>query len=449
MIDMYQLAGNEQALTVARRMADWADAWSAAIPPAQLQHILLEEQGGIAEALFNLYGITGEDRYERAAVRFEHRAILDPLAANQDILAGNHANTNIPKVIGAARAYELTGDPRYSAISRNFHRMVVEHHSYCTGGTSDDEYWFAPDAVSTRLGPKAQECCCVYNMLKLTRQLYLQNPDPAFFDYYERVLLNVRLGTQDRLGMLMYYVSLTPGLYKTFGTPTDAFWCCTGTGSEEYAKLGNSIYFHDDDAIYVNLYMASALTWGDRGLSLEQTTGFPNEQTVRLRFTTTPKQPTALKLRIPAYVEGATVKVNGKPHSAEAAAGSYVTLFGPWKSGDTVDLELPMQVHIHLAPDDPQVQAAMYGPLVLAMLMGTEDLSASMIHGPQGPGVAGRPHPLPAVTGSGVWALQVQGAHGSSLQFEAATADRVYSLVPLHQVADQRYTVYVRSGSKV
>jgi DUF1680 family protein len=110
---------------------------------------------------------------------------------------------------------------------------------------SDEEYWFAPDAVSTRLGAKAQECCCVYNMLKLTRHLYSQQPDLAFFDSYECVLLNVRLGTQDRMGMLMYYLPLAPGLYKTFGTPNDAFWCCTGTGSEEYAKLNDSIYFHD------------------------------------------------------------------------------------------------------------------------------------------------------------------------------------------------------------
>lgn len=137
LLDMNQLAGNQQALTMAMRMADWADQWSSPIPADEFQLILMEEQGGISEALFNLYGITGQTQYKDAAVRFEHRMILDPLANNKDMLAGNHANTNIPKVIGAARAYELTGEPRYKAISENFHRMVVEHHSYCTGGTSD------------------------------------------------------------------------------------------------------------------------------------------------------------------------------------------------------------------------------------------------------------------------------------------------------------------------
>ncbi len=444
LLDMNQLAGNQQALTMAMRMADWADQWSAPIPADEFQLILMEEQGGISEALFNLYGITGQTRYKDAAVRFEHRIILDPLANNKDMLAGNHANTNIPKVIGAARAYELTGEPRYKAISENFHRMVVEHHSYCTGGTSDEEYWFAPDAVSTRLGSKAQECCCVYNMLKLTRHLYSQQPDPAFFDYYERVLLNVRLGTQDRMGMLMYYLPLAPGLYKTFGTPNDAFWCCTGTGSEEYAKLNDSIYFHDADTVYVNLFIPSALHWEERGLQLEQTTRFPNEETVHLKITSAPTQATALKVRIPAYAEGATLRVNGKARMVPLTPGTYLTLSEPWKRGDVLDLTLPMKVHIHKAPDDPSVQAAMYGPLALAMLMGTDDLSASMIHGPQGPDVAGRPHAIPEVSGSRVWARRTQGTADNPLTFETTGGGKVYSLLPLHRVMDQRYSVYVR-----
>jgi DUF1680 family protein len=444
LLDMNQLAGNQQALTMATLMADWADQWSAPIPADELQLILMEEHGGISEALFNLYGITGQTRYKDAAIRFEHYAILDPLANNKDILAGNHANTNIPKVIGAARAYELTGEPRYKAISENFHRMVVEHHSYCTGGTSDEEYWFAPDAVSTRLGAKAQECCCVYNMLKLTRHLYSQQPDPVFFDYYERVLLNVRLGTQDPMGMLMYYLPLAPGLYKTFGTPNGAFWCCTGTGSEEYAKLNDSIYFYDADTVYVNLFIPSTLHWEERGLQLEQTTRFPNDETVRLKITTAPTQATALKVRIPAYVEGATLKVNGKARMLPLKPGTYLILSEPWKTGDVVELTLPMKVHIHKAPDDPSVQAAMYGPLALAMLMGTDNLSASMIHGPQGPDVAGRPHVIPDVPGSGVWAKRTQGTAQDPLTFETTGEGNVYSLLPLYRVMDQRYSVYVR-----
>jgi DUF1680 family protein len=448
LIDMYQHTGNKQALAMAKRMADWAVAWNAPIPEDQFQKILLEEQGGMNEALFNLYGITGETKYRNLAIRFEHHMILGPLANNEDILAGNHANTNIPKIIGAARGYELTGDPRYRAISKNFYRMVADHHTYCTGGTSDDEYWFAPDAVSTRLGPKAQECCCVYNMMKLTRHLYGQDPDPALFDYYERVLLNVRYGTQDRMGMLMYYVSLTPGLYKTFGTPYNSFWCCTGTGSEEYAKLNDSIYFHDADAVYVNLFIPSVLDWSQRGLTLKLTTSFPEEETVRFSFLRSPEQATTLKLRVPNYAVGATVKVNGELRNQVAAPSSYVTLSEPWKTGDVVELTLPMKVHIHKAPDNPEVQAAMYGPLVLATLLGTDGPPASMIHGVQGPDLQGHAYPLPEISAPGVWVSRIDDNGHHSLRFQTIGTEITHTLIPLNQVMDQRYTVYVRNKTK-
>ncbi|MGB7135504.1 MAG: beta-L-arabinofuranosidase domain-containing protein, partial [Acidobacteriaceae bacterium] len=251
LIDMYQHTGNQQALEMATRMADWAYVYAMSFTADDWQRVLLVEQGGMNEASFNLYAITSNAKYRDLGFRFEHHKIFDPLAANQDILGGNHANTNIPKVIGASRGYELTGDERYREISENFYRMVTEHHIYCTGGTSNGEFWHAPDAIASQLGPAAEECCCSYNMMKLARHLYGRNPDPKFFDYYERTLMNVRYGTQDRNGMLMYYVSLQPGKYKTFGTEFDSFWCCTGTGSEEYSKLNNSIYFHDDNSVYV------------------------------------------------------------------------------------------------------------------------------------------------------------------------------------------------------
>ena len=264
MIDMYEHTGNKQALDIATRMADWAGVYANSFTDAEWQRVLLTEHGGMNEASFNLYAITGSAKYRDLGYRFEHHKVFDPLAANQDILPGNHANTNIPKMIGAIRGYELTGDTRYLDIAQNFYRIVKDHHTYCTGGTSNGEGWHEPDGIATQLGPAAEECCCSYNMLKLSRHLYGQNPDPKFFDYYERLLMNVRYGTQDRNGMLMYYVSLQPGMYKTFGTPFDAFWCCTGTGSEEYAKLNDSIYFHDDSSVYVNLFIPSKLDWKER-----------------------------------------------------------------------------------------------------------------------------------------------------------------------------------------
>jgi DUF1680 family protein len=446
MLDMYEHTGNKQALQIATRMADWADAWTSSIAPDELQKIFLVEHGGMNEAAFNLYAITGNAKYRDLGYRFEHKKIFDPLAEGKDKLDGNHANTNIPKAIGAARGYELTGDERYARISRNFYNEVVEHHSYCTGGTSNGEFWHKPDAVATELGGAAQECCCSYNMMKLARHLFGQQPDAKIFDYYERLLLNVRAGTQDRNGMLMYYVPLQPGLYKTFGTPFDAFWCCTGTGSEEYAKLTDSIYFHDDASVYVNLFIPSKLDWSERGLKLRQTTKFPNEETIKLTIDAAPSHPTALKLRVPYWAtQGVTVKINGVARPVDATPATYLTLEHAWKTGDVIDLELPMSMHIAVAPDDKKVQAAMYGPLVLAALQGTEGLTNGMIYGGNGPDDADRGLPMPEVTEAGIWFERAKPSAEFTLRFHSKGKGPIHTLVPLAQVMDRRYSVYLRN----
>lgn len=450
MLDMYVHTGNQQALAIAIRMADWADAYSAPIAPDAWQKMLLVEQGGMNEAAFNLYAITGKTKYRDLGYRFEHHKIFDPLADGEDKLDGNHANTNIPKVIGAARGYELTGDERYDRISQNFYREVVDHHSYCTGGTSNGEFWHKPDAVSTQLGPAAQECCCVYNMMKLSRQMFGLQPDAAHFDYYERMLVNVRHGTQDRNGMLMYYVSLQPGLYKTFGTPFDAFWCCTGTGSEEYSKLNDSIYFHDDHSVYVNLFIPSTLDWPERGLRLRQTTRFPLEETVTLEVEAAPAQATALRLRIPGWAtQGVAVAINGNAQQVATTPSSYAVLEHPWKAGDVVTLHLPMRLRIERAPDDAKVQAAMYGPLALAALQGADGLTVRAIYASNGPAESDPGMPMPEVAASGLWVEQAEGSTQYPLRFRttagATTPGLTHTLVPLAHIMDERYSVYLRN----
>lgn len=463
LIDMYQHTGNQQALDMALRMADWADTYARSFTDDDWQRVLLVEHGGMNEASFNLYAITGKPKYRDLAYRFEHKKIFDPLAAGEDKLDGNHANTNIPKVIGAARGYELTGDQRYRQISENFYRIVTEHHAYCTGGTSNGEMWHKSDAIASQLGAAAEECCCSYNMMKLTRHLFGQNPDPKFFDYYERLSMNVRYGTQDRGGMLMYYVPLQPGMFKTFGTLFDAFWCCTGTGSEEYSKLNDSIYFHDDDAVFVNLFVPSTLDWRERGLKLRQESKFPEDERTTLTVESAPIKQTALKIRVPYWAtKGMTVSINGELQSLTATPSSYVTLSHPWKAGDTVTVDLPLTLHIDAAPDDKLVQAAMYGPLVLAALLGTEGLTNTMIYGGEGPHDEGydmptvdmrtHPHrgangaiaPATPVQADEVWFERAEGSRQYPLQFHTRGRGPIHTLVPLNQIMDERYSVYLR-----
>jgi DUF1680 family protein len=466
LIDIYEHNGNQQALDMAVRMADWADVYARSFTDDDWQRVLLVEHGGMNEASFNLYAITGKTKYRDLGYRFEHKKIFDPLASGEDKLDGNHANTNIPKVIGAARGYELTGDERYQRISQNFYRIVTEQHSYCTGGTSNGEMWHAPDAIATQLGPAAEECCCSYNMMKLTRHLFGQQPDAKLFDYYERLLLNVRYGTQDRNGMLMYYVPLQPGMYKTFGTPFDAFWCCTGTGSEEYSKLTDSIYFHDDSSLYVNLFIPSTLDWKERGLKLRLTTKYPNDERITFTIDNPPSSPLALKFRVPYWAaKGVAVSINGVQQEVAATPSTYLTLEHPWKAGDVVAVDIPLALHIATTPDDKQVQAAMYGPLVLAARLGTEGLTTSMIYGGSGPRgyddgypipvVDTRPHmrrgangepPVPApAPADSVWFEQAEASPMYPLQFHTKGRGPIHTLVPLNQIMDERYSVYLRN----
>jgi len=469
LIDMYEHTGNEQGLEMAVRMADWADVYARSFADDDWQRVLLVEHGGMNEAAFNLYAITGKTKYRDLGYRFEHKKIFEPLAANEDKLDGNHANTNIPKVIGAVRGYELTGDERYQHISDNFYRIVTEKHAYCTGGTSNGEMWHAANAIATQLGPAAEECCCSYNMMKLSRHLFGQQQDAKLFDYYERLLLNVRYGTQDRNGMLMYYVPLQPGMYKTFGTPFDAFWCCTGTGSEEYAKLTDSIYFHDDKNLFINLFIPSKLDWKERGLKLRQTTKFPNEERITFTIDSAPLEPVAMKIRVPYWAtKDVAVSVNGEAQQIAATPSSYLTLEHAWKTGDVITLELPMTLHVVNAPDDKQVQAAMYGPLVLAARLGTDGLTTSMIYGGNGPRGYDDGYPMPAIDmrpsmhrhhqdatvaatipapADELWLEQVESTPEYALVFRTKGRGPAHTLVPLNQIMDERYSVYLRNNS--
>lgn len=447
-LDMYVHAGNEQALKTCEGMADWAINYNKDIPDDQWQRMLLVEQGGMAEVSFNLYAVTGKDKYRDLGYRFYHHKILDPLAAGTDDLDHNHANTNIPKIIGAARGYEVAGDEKYRTIAQNFYNIVTQHHIYCTGGTSNGEMWHAADAIASQLGPAAEECCCSYNVMKLARHMYGWTGDPKIFDYYERTMFNVRLGTQDPKGMLMYYVSLKPGYWKTFGTPFDAFWCCTGTGVEEYAKVNDSIYFHDGKDLYVNLFAGSELDWPEKGIKVVQETNFPLEEKTTLTLQT--KKPTrlGLKVRVPYWAtKDVAFRINGKHHSLKAEPSTYAVIDRTWHDGDKVEVAFPMSLHTAPANDDATVQAVMFGPLVLAGDMGRDGLTDKRIYGPNGPWDERKNYPMPALTvSSGQAADAVRRVPGDDLKFETTAQASATQLKPLYQVMDERYTAYWKTS---
>ena len=275
-LDMYTYCQNEQALEIAEGMAGWIRHWSAGISDEQMQRTLKTEYGGTSEALLNLAGITGREEYIDLAHRFEQPSFFDPLSRHQDELKGLHVNTNIPKVIGAARRYELTGDPYYREVASYFLTEVSRERAFVTGGTSNAEYWRTePGDLSTEISLVSEECCCGYNLLKLTRHVYGWTADPRFMDYYERTLFNSRLGTQDPQGLKMYYLPLQAGYWKYYNSKFNSFWCCTGTGAEEFSKLANTIYFRAENEWFVNLFVPSEAHWPEKGISIRQETKFP------------------------------------------------------------------------------------------------------------------------------------------------------------------------------
>ena len=448
-LDMYTHCGNEQALSTAEKMAAWVDSYLKPIGDEQWAKMQMVEHGGMNESLFNLYALTGKEQYLALARRFDHKKFFDPLAEHKDELKELHANTNIPKVIGAARGYELTGDQRYHDIADYFWHEVVSQRTYCTGGTSNGEHWQTePGKFADQLGPAAEECCCGYNMLKLTRHLFSWTGEAATMDYYERTLFNSRLGTQDSEGMKMYYLSLYPSLWKTFGKRFDSFWCCTGTGSEEYSKLGDTIYFHDAQGLYVNLFIASELSWPEKKVTVVQETGFPEEEGTTLTIKTGAPVKMPVHVRVPYWAtNGVTVSINGKKQEVSAKPSSYLTLDRMWSDGDKVELAMPMSLHLAPLPDEPTTQAAMYGPLVLAGRLGSRGLMEDHIYGPLGPDES-RAIPVPMLSGSGDTPDWVEQVKGQTLAFQTAGQKESIDLAPLYQNYDERYTVYWKVNKK-
>jgi DUF1680 family protein len=442
MIDMYVYCGNEQALDVAEKMAGWTASFVQPLSYDHMQRVLGTEYGGMGESLANLYAVTGKEYYLHLAKDFDKKVFFDPLAGHRDELKGLHVNTHIPQVIAAARIYELTGDKHYRDIAEYFWDEVVSERSYCTGGTSNGESWNTdPGKLSTELSTNTTEDCCAYNMMKLTRHLFGWAPDARLMDYYERLVFNHRLGTiNPEDGTMMYYLPLASGYWKTFGKPLDAFWCCTGTGSEEYAKLTDTIYFHDDDSLYVNLYIDSQLEWPEKGLRVKQETRFPEQETTTL--TVTAKAPTqlAVNVRIPYWAQGGSVKVNGSVVPAFSSASSYLSLNRVWKSGDKIELSLPMALHVAPMPDKYEVQAMMYGPVVLAGKF--EPVSKEMSLGDYQPKRSDHHKVADIVVDMDEPTSWLQRDTSKPLTFQTVGQEKPTTLVPLYKIIPERYAVY-------
>jgi DUF1680 family protein len=451
LLDMYVETGNEEALQVAEGMAGWVRTYFSGIDDDLRQLMLRTEYGGMNEVLVNLAVLTNKDEYIETARLFEQPSILDPLAARRDDLEGLHANTNVPKIIGAARMYEVTGERRYRDIAEYFLGEVLAARSYVIGNTSLDEHWITPpDQLKGTLRWTNAECCIAYNLMKLDRHLFGWSGDARWMDAYERTLFNARLGTQNEQGLKQYFFPLGAGYWRAYNSPEESFWCCTGTGAEDFAKFADTIYFHRGRDLYVNQFIASTITWKEEDLSVEQRTNFPREQATTLKIVTGRPQLRTIHVRIPSWTTlNSEIKINGRVLETLPEPGSYVALRREWKNGDTISLSLPMEVRQESLAGDESTVAFLYGPLALAADLGPGPIGPGrIVHGhPTTPDSLPAPASLPKAPAAqnartSAPLSWIQPAAASELRFKATAKDAAYDLKPMYEIRGQRYSVY-------
>lgn len=457
--DAWLIAGNAQAREVLIKLADWCDHLLANLTDEQMQRMMQCEHGGMNEVLADVSAITGDAKYLALAKKFSHRGTLDPLLRHEDRLTGLHANTQIPKVIGYARIAELGGDLAWTDAAKFFWEIVTIRRSAAFGGNSVREHFNPTEdftsMIETREGP---ETCNTYNMLRLTEQLFLGEPAERYAAYYERALFNHILSSQHPVhGGFVYFTPIRPQHYRNYSQPTECFWCCVGTGIENHGKYGQFIYAHTDEALFVNLFIASELNWAGRGLKLRQETKFPDEERARLVLSLAKPQKFKLRVRVPAWLKsgGFSIRVNDeKPFSTALPVTGYAEIEREWRDGDRVEIALPMTTTVERLPDGSDYVAVLHGPIVLAAKIAGEPLTdlvandSRMGHRTEGPMLPMDRAPM-LVGDPAHFAEQIVPVKDKPMTFTAAGLIRPMEqnnleLIPFFRVHDSRYMMYWR-----
>ncbi len=458
--DAWRYTGSRQARDMLIRFTDWMLAEVASLSDEQVQQMLRSEQGGLNEVFADVYAITGNERYLQLARRFSHKALLLPLENREDKLSGIHANTQIPKVIGFKRIADLgtAEDSAYNTAARFFWETVVHNRSCAIGGNSVREHFNPANDFSSMIQDvQGPETCNTYNMLKLTRQLYLSDTSLAYIDFYERALYNHILSTENTAqGGFVYFTSMRPGAYRVYSQPQTSFWCCVGSGLENHAKYGEMIYARQQDRLLVNLFIPSVLHWKEKGVTLTQRNNFPQAEQTSLTVTTDATVEFNLSVRYPAWVQKGALKIwiNNRAFPVTATPGQYIRVQRKWKNGDVVRLQLPMHTTFERLPDSSAYLAILHGPIVLAANAGTADLKGLYADAGRGGHIASGPMPplqdLPSLVNPAGTLPVVQPVSGKPFTFRLSST--VYpagwqqtELVPFYTLHDTRYILYWRT----
>lgn len=375
LIDAYELTSNAQALSVASRLGDWVYSRTSKWDEAMQYTVLNVEYGGMNDCLYQLYSHTKNENHLSAAHSFDEMTLFDPLYNGKDILNGKHANTTIPKIIGALNRYIVLGksEEYYLKVAQNFWDIVVNNHTYITGGNSEWEHFGEPDILDAERTNCNCETCNTYNMLKLTRELFKITGNRKYADYYENTFINAILSSQNpETGMTTYFQPMATGFFKVYSSETEHFWCCTGSGMENFSKLDDSIYYKDENSVYVIRYTSSRMIWTEKMLTVTQNENLPN-----VTFTVEGSAQADIVLRVPDWcTEIPSVKINGIDDQTKVKDG-FIRLSREWQDGDVIEYSMPMGTEVYALQDNENAVAFKYGPWVLSANLGNNDMQTS------------------------------------------------------------------------
>ncbi len=452
--DTYRLTGNKEALEVVSKLADWVYEHTSKWNDQTQNTVLAIEYGGMNECLYDLYRITKSDKHKKAAAKFDEETLFLPLYNGIDELNGKHANTTIPKIIGALNKYRSLEeqDEYYLQVAENFWEIVVNNHSYVTGGNSEWEHFGLPNILDAERTNANCETCNTYNMLKLSRELFKITGDIKYADFYENTYINAIMSSQNpQTGMTTYFQPMASGYFKVYSSKTEHFWCCTGTGLENFTKLNDSIYFKGDKSIYVNQFVSSTLTSKDNNIKITQKSSIFEDSKTKFTVNTLDEKEnnTRIYIRVPEWTSVTPkVKVNGEEIEVRIVKG-YIVLDRAWKNNDIIELEVGLNITVHKLQDNENIVAFKYGPLVLSANLGSDNLTT----GTTGVNVT-IPNALPGFTDL----VRVKGVEKEEylaninsyivktegkLEFTMKNTDKEYLLTPHYMQHTQRYAIYM------
>lgn len=432
--------GNTEAQRVLVGLSDWMIDLFAGLNEEQVERVLKTEHGGMNEAFLDVYRLTGEKKYLDAAQRFTQKGFLQPMIEGKDILTGLHANTQIPKMVGAEKIAQVTHNKAWHKGAEFFWNNVAQHRTVAFGGNSYREHFHELDRfdkmLETNQGP---ETCNSYNMLKLSKELYSSTGDSKYLDFYEKTMFNHILSSQHpEKGGFVYFTPIRPNHYRVYSQPETSMWCCVGTGLENHTKYGEMVFMPSAKGVQVNFLVAATLKLDKGSLNLQ--TNFPYENSAKLHV----KNVNDLRVRIPSWMSDVQFTWNGKavqPKMKDDFAG-----FSGLKDG-TLSWTFTPKYGQEFLPNDTRWAAFTYGPLVLAAETGTADMPGTFADNSRmGHETKGKLYPISSgkvlVAENKLLSGKIKRGEGLRFRLEDLT------LKPFFEVHETRYQMYFQILNK-